>query len=226
MRAPKSAGGKQAKCPACATVVVVPGGPPQPRPTAQPRPAPQSNPAPMPQQSFGGFPSVPNPAPMPPRPGGPAYPQNPYASSQMARPGAPAGSGASGLAMPPAVCLLIVTILYIIYLMVMLVWSVIAFAAGEPPPNLDPEIAAQFDMGMKMGFAFQMLCYLVFFAVQGLICWGCISMIQLKGRSLAMTAMILSVIPCCCSPGFVVGIPFGIWGLIVLNNQTVMRSMK
>jgi hypothetical protein len=51
------------------------------------------------------------------------------------------------------------------------------------------------------------------------------SMIRGKSRGLCMTACIVSLIPCtsgCC----IFGIPFGIWGLVVLSDPNVKRVFK
>jgi hypothetical protein len=52
------------------------------------------------------------------------------------------------------------------------------------------------------------------------IALGSVSMLRLKGYSSAYLAAILSVIPIC-SPCFVLGIPFGIWALVLLNRAEV-----
>jgi hypothetical protein len=54
------------------------------------------------------------------------------------------------------------------------------------------------------------------------IFYGAIKMKDLQGYGLAMTAAILCLIPCfsiCC-----LGIPFGIWALIVLLNADVKAA--
>ncbi len=55
-----------------------------------------------------------------------------------------------------------------------------------------------------------------------LIFYGAMKMKDLQGYGLAMTAAILALIPCfsiCC-----IGIPFGIWALVVLLNQDVKNA--
>jgi hypothetical protein len=54
------------------------------------------------------------------------------------------------------------------------------------------------------------------------IALGAISMIRLKNYRSAYTAAILSVIPIC-SPCFLLGIPFGIWAIVVLNRPEVKQ---
>ncbi|HLW64097.1 MAG TPA: hypothetical protein VKS79_02180 [Gemmataceae bacterium] len=55
-----------------------------------------------------------------------------------------------------------------------------------------------------------------------LIIRGAIKMRRLESYGLALTACILSIIPCsgCC----ILGLVFGIWGLVVLNDQDVKSS--
>jgi predicted PurR-regulated permease PerM len=62
--------------------------------------------------------------------------------------------------------------------------------------------------------------YLVAAAVGVLTIVGGVKMRNLRGRGLAMTGSVLSMIPClsgCC----IVGLPVGIWALVVLNNPDV-----
>jgi len=59
-------------------------------------------------------------------------------------------------------------------------------------------------------------------AVAALIFFGAMKMKALESYGLAMTAAILSIIPCfsiCC-----LGIPFGIWALVVLLNDEVKNA--
>jgi hypothetical protein len=60
------------------------------------------------------------------------------------------------------------------------------------------------------------------FIFGALIIRGAIKMRKLESYGLALTACILSIIPCsgCC----ILGLIFGIWGLIVLNDQDVKGS--
>lgn len=59
-------------------------------------------------------------------------------------------------------------------------------------------------------------------AMMALIFFGAMKMKALESYGLAMTAAILSIIPCfsfCC-----IGIPFGIWALVVLLNAEVKAA--
>jgi hypothetical protein len=54
------------------------------------------------------------------------------------------------------------------------------------------------------------------------IALGAISMIRLKNYRSAYTAAVLSVVPVC-SPCFLLGIPFGIWAIVVLNRPEMKQ---
>lgn len=60
-------------------------------------------------------------------------------------------------------------------------------------------------------------------ATDAVILAGALRMMRLRGRGLAQAACILAVIPCI-GPCFVIGFPFGIWGLVVLNDAQVRRA--
>jgi LSD1 subclass zinc finger protein len=75
---------------------------------------------------------------------------------------------------------------------------------GDPIPNL---------IGFALGFAWG-----------GLVTAGAVRMKKLSGFGLAMTACIVAMLPCngCC----VLGLPFGIWGLVVLNRPEVKAAFR
>jgi hypothetical protein len=58
-------------------------------------------------------------------------------------------------------------------------------------------------------------------ALSGLLVASSLKMKRLESKGSAMTACILGMLPCggCC----LIGLPFGIWGLIALNNPDVKR---
>ena len=53
-----------------------------------------------------------------------------------------------------------------------------------------------------------------------LVLLGAYNLMNLKKYSLAMTGAVIACIPCC-GPCFVLGIPFGIWALVLLNNPEI-----
>ena len=54
--------------------------------------------------------------------------------------------------------------------------------------------------------------------VDGLICFGAYNLRSKQSKGLAFMAAILCCIPCC-SPLGVLGVPFGIWALVVINTE-------
>ena len=62
-------------------------------------------------------------------------------------------------------------------------------------------------------------------ALQVVIIVGAYNLQHLQKYSLAMTAAIISCIPCC-SPCVVLGIPFGIWALVLLNDSSIKRHFQ
>ena len=60
---------------------------------------------------------------------------------------------------------------------------------------------------------------LVITAVNGFVLFGAIKMLRLQNYGMAMAAAIVAMVPCqCCC---LLGLPFGIWALVVLNKPEV-----
>jgi len=76
-----------------------------------------------------------------------------------------------------------------------------------PPPNLVVE----------------MLQCMVLLAICALIAFGGFGMLKLRYYGLAITASVLAMVPCCdlCCP---IGIPVGIWALVVLAKPDVKQA--
>jgi hypothetical protein len=63
------------------------------------------------------------------------------------------------------------------------------------------------------------LITLVAAALNGFVLFGCLNMMRLQSFNLAIATCIVAMLPCqCCC---LLGLPFGIWGLIVLNKPEV-----
>lgn len=62
------------------------------------------------------------------------------------------------------------------------------------------------------------LCHIV-------IVIGCVAMLKRSSRSMSFTAAILSLIPCI-GPCFIIGIPFGIWTLVVMNKSNLYPPFR
>lgn len=142
--------------------------------------------------------------------------------------GGPGGGGGDALqkVKAPAMTLLITTIVFT------LIGLVAFFAAPQAMGSFYKQLQ---DMQAKQGgpplqelpptghTAFDYIMLVVGLVVAGVIVFGAMQMQQLKSYPLAMAASILSMIPflspCCC-----VGIPVGIWALVVLLKPEVKSA--
>lgn len=114
---------------------------------------------------------------------------------------------ARGRLLPPALFLIVFSLICVLLLLIGLaldVWLILNNPRGERILG-------------RVVWTFLMLAANVVIAV------GAWAMIRLQSRGLALTACILAVIPCL-GPCFILGIPFGIWGMVVLNDPRVRRA--
>lgn len=65
---------------------------------------------------------------------------------------------------------------------------------------------------------------LVGLAINGFVLFGAVKMRNLQSWGVALAAAILCVIPCCAGPCYCLGIPAGIWALVVLNRAEVKTA--
>lgn len=94
---------------------------------------------------------------------------------------------------------------------------------GLGPPPGHPQAN---DPGFREGFIAGQLAVPTFGLLSAaFVIVGCLCMITVKMRGLAVAAAIVAVIPCL-SPLLVLGIPFGIWSLVVLNNPDVREAFE
>jgi hypothetical protein len=119
----------------------------------------------------------------------------------------------------PAIALIITAALGIAYYCFNGAYTLIAGGPmfhREMPANIPAEWQS-FIHGMQGPLAGVMS--FVIAAVNGFVLFGALKMLRLQSRPLAMAACIVAMIPCgCCC---LVGIPFGIWGLVMLNKPEV-----
>jgi hypothetical protein len=72
-----------------------------------------------------------------------------------------------------------------------------------------------------IGLVFNAFCLLL----GGVVIFGATKMKSLQGYGLAMASAVIALVPCT-SPCCVLGLPVGIWALIVLLNQEVKASFR
>jgi predicted Zn finger-like uncharacterized protein len=228
LRVPDDLLGQQVKCPTCSTTFTATAAPseaPAPAPQAAPAPAPPPPPpaAPYPRYDMPpptpGYPRYDVPPPYPGAPGQqPRYDQgapldfdDPHERRRQLRPAAM--SAVAG----PAIALLVVGIIGI-------VGSVLGVCAGIFTSAAGPQARRG---GGFNNDGFEGIFTIFFYGVMlvaSIVVVACSTkMKRLDSYAAAMTASILAVIPCL-SPCFVLGIPFGIWGLIVINQADVKEA--
>ena len=84
------------------------------------------------------------------------------------------------------------------------------------PPDFPPQMRAMIEgaQGPLAG-----IINLAIAAINGFVIFGAVKMLRLQSYGLAMAASIVAMLPCqCCC---VLGLPFGIWALVVLNKPEV-----
>lgn len=144
---------------------------------------------------------------------------NPYSSPNV--PGTPPGPHDRQAALDkvkiPAIILMVLGPICIVVFLVDFGFRMMNLISGEAAPVIvDPNQAAGFQAGAVGGAVVEVIAILC----QIFVIFGAYQMMNLKSLMLAKTAAIISVIPClsaCC----VLGIPFGIWSLVVLNDPSV-----
>ena len=150
--------------------------------------------------------------------------QNPY-QSQPNTPGRmpPQGGGAyaSNKVKGPALGMLISTIIGVLMVLLGLALNILGLglmaAADQPAPAEFASLMGQGIFGIAQG--------LIGLIGGGVIIFGCLKMMKLQSYGFAFTTAILAMIPCI-SPCCLLGIPFGIWGLVVLNDPHVKSSFR
>lgn len=104
----------------------------------------------------------------------------------------------------PAIALIVISSLGVALYLLVAVGGFIGVAMGRTTENESDTLLGSF------------LC-LFGAAMNGLVLFGAIKMMRLQSRTLATIACIIVMLSCC----FVVGLPFGIWGLVVINKPEV-----
>jgi hypothetical protein len=148
----------------------------------------------------------------------PAAPPS-LSSPAASGPGAASGSNAAQLVAGPAIGLIVVAALGCIVDLVSLAKHLgfSALAANQPdgPLRQMPWLAFAFSgaIGVLSAVVGILLC--------GLILFGALKMKKLENYGVAMAASIVALLPCSVSVCCVVGLPIGIWALVVLSKPEV-----
>lgn len=94
-----------------------------------------------------------------------------------------------------------------------------------PPEMLNDPNMAQFAPWLERMQSFGIVGNLLTLALSGVTLFGALKMKNLENYGLAMAASIIAILPCfgpCCC----LGIPVGIWSLVVLNKPEVKSAFQ
>jgi predicted Zn finger-like uncharacterized protein len=211
LRVPDNLLGQPVKCPTCGTTFTAAAAPVEAPPSPAPAPPPPP-PPPQEQPYVLEYDNPPSPAAQPPY-------QSPYYRPQGRAPDfddplerrrhlRPAAMDAIA---GPAIALLIVGIIGI-------VGSALGVCAGFMVSANAPAGRRQMNNEAE---PYVVLCFYGVMLITSIVVVVCATkMRRLESYGAAMTGAILAVIPCL-SPCFLLGIPFGIWALVVLNQGDV-----
>lgn len=142
----------------------------------------------------------------------------------------------------PAICLIIVGVLYLGFALFGVVWSLVTFdqqwdqvmaqqqaqqqaRQQNNPQQAQANQAAQ-DFMKDFKPVAQVLTYAIYAVIillAALVIYGATRMLSLSSRGWGMAASIIAIFPLNCWT-WVFGIAFGIWGIVALNNPEVKRG--
>lgn len=170
---------------------------------------------------FGG---APPPAAVTPPPAA-TVPASPAAAPAGGAPGgADARARALQLVTAPAIGLMVVAGLGIASTLFGLAVLIAGGAVMPELPGLDPEFAR---IIRTVAFGpVGILIRVINLAIYVLILVGALRMQKLTGYGLVMTAAIIAMIPCFTGPCCLLGLPFGIWALVVMNKPEVKSQFN
>jgi hypothetical protein len=152
---------------------------------------------------------------------------NPYQTPQQGfgKPQFGSDGAAKEKVKTPAMVLLVLTAIMMVLsvLFSILNFMGLGFAAMNPGGGMGGGQGQQMEL-MFSGVA-GLIGLAVSLAVGGVIIVGCQKMMKLESYGWSMAACILSMIPCL-APCCLVGLPVGIWGLVVLNDPAVKSAFR
>lgn len=160
-------------------------------------------------ESFGGIPA----SPAAPLPGA-------FASANV-----PVTGQARDMVQGPATGLLVTGILCVIAALIGIVGNLAGASFRPPPGDIPPEMQPFFDALQQMQGPMAIVSSLIGLAISGLVIYAAQKMRNLESFGLVVTATILAMIPCT-SPCCCIGLPVGIWVLVVLFKPEVKNAFR
>ena len=125
----------------------------------------------------------------------------------------------------PAMALKVTAIIGLVLVAVGLVMNILSLAGIQvaTQQSTDPEVQRILETFNKFGGVFSIVTNIIGGAIGVIILMGATKMRNLQSHQFAFTASILAMLPCV-SPCCILGLPFGIWALVVLNKPEVKSA--
>lgn len=145
-------------------------------------------------------------------------PYSPYASPAYARPAARSGQGPPLKLLLPAIALMSIAVISLLYFGFQLLMAFLQPMAGAPQfGGLDP---AAGEIHASVVLVVQIVVGGIVIIVNLVVLAGGVQMVLMNNYEAAKWGAIMGLVPCslCC-----LNIPFAIWALIVLNQDDVIR---
>jgi hypothetical protein len=98
-----------------------------------------------------------------------------------------------------------------------IIMRLVRVASPPPPPELPPELVRVFEI---MNGPVAIVAGIIGLAISLFVLYGALKMQKLTSRGLVIAAAIVAMVPCF-SPCCLVGLPIGIWALVVLSKPEV-----
>lgn len=119
----------------------------------------------------------------------------------------------------PATALIVVSIICLVVIALSLLFNGFLLLRGTAGRLPQPSVGVSKEMQVVV----RMLWCCMILAVNTVILIGAVRMQRLQSYTWAKVAAILAVIPCV-GPCYLLGIPFGIWALVVLGKPEVRQA--
>ncbi len=191
--------------PEFAAYLALPGAPGIP--SGGPGPGLGAGPGPAAEPSFSNFPPPP----------GPSAPVYGMAGSDREK--------VREMVSGPATALLVTGIICLILSILNTVMSITGAGFQPPPGEIPPEMQQFFDVLSKMQGPVAIVTSILGIAISALIIFAAQKMRALQSYALVVTGAILAVVPCI-SPCCCIGIPVGVWVLVVLFKPEVKAMFQ
>jgi len=157
--------------------------------------------------------------------GGPANPPPPGYGGPLYGMGGPDPGRARELVSGPATALIVTGILCVILSIVGLVMNLTGAGFRPPPGEIPPEMQQFFQMMEQMQGPVAIVGSVINLGISILLIIAGQKMRALQSFALVVTGAILAIVPCL-SPCCCIGIPVGIWALVILYKPEVKSAFQ